>query len=79
MSVTIELSDEQAATLEAYAREEGISVPELLHRMAEERGHPRAESTAQGQKLVDVCAKVKGLTDDLDFSRNRSTARSLDQ
>jgi Arc/MetJ-type ribon-helix-helix transcriptional regulator len=31
-----------------------------------------------GKSLVDVCAIVRGLTDDVDFSRNPSTGRLMD-
>jgi len=33
---------------------------------------------AKGQSLVDVCAMVRGLTEDVDFSRNPSTGRPVD-
>jgi hypothetical protein len=37
-----------------------------------------AAHRGEGQRsLVDVCAMVKGLTDDVDFSRNPSTGRPV--
>jgi len=42
MTVTIRLSDEQAAALEAQAAEEGLSVEEWLQRLAEQHAKLRA-------------------------------------
>ena len=41
MTVTIELSDEQAAALQAQAAEEGVSVDVLLQRIAEQYAQSR--------------------------------------
>ena len=41
MTVTIELSDEQAAALQARAAEEGVSVDVLLQRIAEQYAQSR--------------------------------------
>jgi hypothetical protein len=34
--------------------------------------------TGHAKNLVEVCAMVRGLTDDLDFSRNPSVGRPVD-
>ena len=79
MTVTIELSDEQAASLEAYAQAEGLSVPELLERLAEERSNERdraAKSDVASKTLLELFEPIRGL--ELDFSRNPSTGRAVD-
>lgn len=44
MTVTIQLSDEQAAALQAQAAEEGVSVNTLLQRLAEDYAQSRVAS-----------------------------------
>jgi hypothetical protein len=49
--------------------------------LLEEAVHLPAEASAKTEKpknLVDVCAMVRGLADDVDFSRNPSTGRPVD-
>ena len=47
MTVTIQLSDDQAAALQAQAAEEGVSVGVLLQRLAEQYAHSRLASADQ--------------------------------
>jgi hypothetical protein len=46
MTVTIQLSDEQAAALQAQAAEQGLTVDAWLQRLAEQYAHQRAASSA---------------------------------
>ncbi len=78
MSLTIDISPEEQAAYEAQALAEGLSVEEWLKKLANKQAHRQAPRTTQGRSLVEVCAKVRGLTDDLDFSRNPSTGRPVD-
>ena len=78
MNMTIDISPEEQAAYEAQALAEGLSVEQWLKKLANERAHQQALRTTQGQRLVEICTKVRGLTDDLDFSRNPSTARRVD-
>ena len=83
MSLTLEFSQEEQAAYEAQARAEGLSMEAWLKKLADERARVsqaglRVDVT-QGKSLVDLCAKVRGLTDDLDTSRNASIARSIDR
>ncbi len=50
MTVTIKLSDEQAAALQARAAEEGISVDDLLQRLAEEYAQARVVSSNESSR-----------------------------
>jgi hypothetical protein len=78
MNMTIDISPEERAAYKAQASAEGLSVEEWLKKLANERARPQTPPGIEGREFLAVCAKVKGLTDDLDFSRNRSTARPLD-
>ena len=74
MTVTIDLPPKKEAALKAQAQAQGLSVEQWLLRLAESA----ASDAAPASNLVDVCAMVRGLADDLDFSRNLSTGRTVD-
>lgn len=74
MTVTLNLPAEKEAALEAQARAQGLSIEEWLLRLAERA----VGENAPDRSLVDVCAMVKGLADDLDVSRNPSSGRTAD-
>lgn len=71
MTVTIHLPPEKEAALQAQARAQSLSLEEWLVRIAERA----AAEPPPGGNLADVCALVRGLADDLDFTRNPSTGR----
>ena len=51
-----------------------------LSALAQERVKPSAPTLEppEAMNLVEVCAMVRGLTDDVDFGRSASSDRSLD-
>ena len=50
----------------------------LEHLLLRERAVSRPlPSDVNGKSLVEICAMVRGLTEDLDFSRNPSTDRPI--
>ena len=71
MTVTIHLPPEKEAALQAQARARSLSLEEWLLRLAE----GAAAEPPPSRNLADVRALVKGLADDLDFTRNPSTGR----
>jgi len=77
MQMTIDISPEERAAFDAQASAEGLSVEAWLKKLANEKARPKPEGIS-GKDLLEVCKKARGLADDLDFSRNRSTARPLD-
>ena len=79
MTVMLDITPEEEAAYAAQATAEGLSLEEWLKKLANERASRRTPPGIPGKDFLEVCAKVRGLTDDLDFSRNRSTARPLDQ
>ena len=75
MTVTINVTPEKEAAFKAQAQAQGLSVEEWLLQLARRAS---SEPSPVSQSLVDVCAMVSGLTDDMDFSRNPSTSRAAD-
>ena len=71
MTVTIDLPPEKEAALKAQAQAQGLRVEQWLLGLAESA----AGEAAPAGNLVDVCAMVRGLADDLDLSRNASFPR----
>jgi hypothetical protein len=81
MTITVDLKPEVQAELARQAASSGKPVEDYVVSLLEEAVHLPAETTAIAEKpknLVEVCAMVRGLTDDLDFSRNPSTGRPVD-
>jgi hypothetical protein len=84
MIITVDIKPEVQAELARQAASSGKAVEDYAASLLEEAVHLPAESTKpeepqrDGRSLVEVCAMVRGLTDDLDFSRNPSTGRPVD-
>ena len=84
MTMLIEIKPEVQAELSRQAAAQGVDVNAYAASLLEEAVHLPAERAKgktegqTGQSLVEVCAMVRGLTDDVDFSRNPSTGRPVD-
>lgn len=68
MTVTIRLSDEQAAALQAQAAEEGLSVDVWLQRLAEQYAKSRlpAETKSTGRPVWEIVSeRMKDLPPDI--------------
>ena len=80
MTITIDISPEVQAELARQAASRGCAVEDYATGLLEADAHlPVGGRKPERRKsLVEVCAMVKGLTDDVDFSRNPSTARPVD-
>ena len=76
--MTIDISPEEQAAYEAQAALEGLRLDEWIKKLADERAGRRTPPGFKGDALLEACAKVRGLADDLDFGRNISTAPPLD-
>ena len=86
MTITIAIRPEVEAELARQAASRGSAIEDYAATLLEAAvdlpagtpigaGKPKRE----GRKgLVEVCAMVRGLTDDVDFSRNRSTDRPVE-
>jgi len=79
MTITIDINPEVQAELARQAASRGSALEDYATRLLEAAAHlPAAKRIPEGRKsLVEVCAMVRGLTDDADFSRNPSTGRPV--
>ncbi len=75
MNVTLEIPEERVVAFRREALTQGLSVDRWLIGLAEQ--NVRATGLTSGRTLVDVCAKVRGLADDVDFSRDPSPGRDI--
>jgi hypothetical protein len=86
MTITIDIRPEIQAELARQAAAHGMGIDAYTASLLEEAVHfPSGALTNAGKQqregnksLVEVCAMVRGLTDDVDFSRDPSTGRPVD-
>ena len=86
MTITVDISPEVQAELARQAASHGRAIEAYAASLLEEAVHLPARTVTNAEKrksegmksLVEVCAMVRGLADDVDFSRNPSTARPID-
>jgi hypothetical protein len=76
MNVTIEIPEDRAARFRKEAAARGLTVDKWLLELGEQHAPPTTGAAARN--LVEVCAMVRGLADDLDITRNPSTGRTVD-
>ena len=86
MTITVDITPEVKAALARQAAAQGREVESYAASLLEEAVHPTAGAVTNpekrkregGKSLVEVCAMVRGLTDDVDFSRKPDTGRPVD-
>jgi hypothetical protein len=86
MTITIDITPEVQAALARQAAAEGREVESYAASLLEQALHPTSGAATSPENrpheaektLVEVCAMVKGLTDDVDFSRDPDTGRTVD-
>jgi hypothetical protein len=86
MTITVDIRPEIQAELARQAAARGSAIEayaaSLLEQAVEAPAEPLTtteKQSGEGRKsLVEVCAMVRGLADDVDFSRNPSTGRPID-
>ena len=77
MNVTIEIPEDRAARFQKQAQARGLTVDRWLLELAEQNSPELPVQESTQSTLADVCAKVRGLADDLDFSRDASPGRNI--
>ena len=77
MNVTIEIPEDRAARFQKQAQARGLTVDRWLLELAEQNAPALPGPAPSGRTLADVCAKVRGLADDVDFSRDPSPGRDI--
>ncbi len=86
MTITVDIRPEVQAELARQAASRGRAIEDYAATLLEEAVHLPVEAPANAEKrnregtksLVEICAMVRGLTDDVDFSRNPSTDRPVE-
>ena len=84
MTITVDIRPEVQAELARQAASNGRAIEAYAATLLEEAVHLPAETLTNAGKrkregsLVEVCAMVRGLTVDVDFSRNASTDRPVE-
>ena len=77
MNLTIEIPEDRAARFQKQAQARGLTVDRWLLELAEQNAPALPGEAPAKRTLVDVCAKVRGLADDLDFRRDSSPGRDI--
>jgi hypothetical protein len=78
MNLTIEIPDDRAARFRKVAQGRGLTVDCWMLEIAEQEVQAVGVDVAPRPALADVFAKVRGLADDVDFSRDPSPGRDID-
>jgi hypothetical protein len=79
MTLTLDLQPEVERGLLAQAQAKGVSLTDYAQEILAREAKPiEALRRRTGQELIDACAKVRGLADDLDITRTPSTSRPID-
>lgn len=85
MTITLDIRPEVKDELARQAAAEGRAIEAVAAAILE--GYVRLPATQrdageksihEGKSLVEVCAMVRGLTEEVDFSRNPATGRPVD-
>ena len=77
MNVSIEIPDDRAARFREMARARGLTVDRWLLELAEQSALALPGEASGKRTFAAVCAKVRGLADDLDFTREPSPGRPI--
>ena len=75
MTITLDLQPEIEQGLLAQAQARGVSLKDYVQEIVEREA---SAIRTHARNLVEVCAMVRGLADDLDISRNPSGGRPVD-
>jgi hypothetical protein len=73
MNLTIEIPDEIALRFQEQAQARGLTVDRWLLELVERNTPPVVSAPEPG--FAEVCASIRGLADDLDFTRDPSPGR----
>lgn len=78
MTIEIHQPELEALIQRRMASGQFQSVEDLLRHAVETAPPPQRQSqSGNGKNLVEICAMVRGQTDDVDFSRNRGRGNQV--
>src|ERR1017187_6763123 len=72
VTVTIEIPEDRDARFQRQGQARGLTVDRWLLELAEQNAPALPGAAPPKRTFAEVCAKVRGLADDLDFSRDPS-------
>jgi hypothetical protein len=78
MNLTIEIPEDRVARFQEHARSQGLTVDRWLLELAEQNLPQVPAESRPKRTYLEVCAKVRGLAEDLDISRDPSPGRDVD-
>lgn len=73
MNLILEIPDEAALRFRKQAEARGLTVDRWLLELAEQN----APGAATQHSFAEACASIRGLADDLDFTRDPSSGRDV--
>ena len=77
MTVTVKIPDDLLARLQKEAGSRGMSIDQWLLEIAEVRAPDEETSSDQERSIEEVFAKIRGLADDIDLTRDASPGRDV--
>ena len=77
MNLTVEIPADRAARFQLQAQACGLTVDQWLLELGDQHAPAIAATPATKRTFADICAKARGLADDLDFSRDPSPGRDI--
>jgi len=78
MNLNIEIPEDSAVRFQKQAQARGLTVDRWLLELAEQNAPPLSVAANPNHTFVEVCAKVRGLADDIDFTRDPSSGRNVE-
>lgn len=80
MTITLDLQPEIEQGLLTQAQARGVSPTDYVREIVSREAHvsKAAAPPRTGQDLVDICARVRGLADELNITRDFSPGRPVD-
>lgn len=78
MTLNINLPSDVEQGLLAKAQTLGLSLADFAEEVLTREAKPQEPRRRTGQEIIDACARVRGLADELEAARNPSPSRSVD-
>ena len=77
MKVTVEIPEDLATRFRKQAEACGLTVDRWLLELGDQNAPALPVEATKKRRFAEVCSKVRGLADDLDFSRDIAPGRDI--
>ena len=77
MNVTVEIPEDRSVRFQKQVESRGLTLDLWLLELAEQDAPALPENESPKRTLAEICAKIRGLADDLDFTRDPSPGRDV--